>query len=147
EAPPAPAATTISTGLVGSQAAMALPASSIDTAAVPSFANFMTPPRKVPRDLGGRGCVKTLASGGLARGGRAFRALRQMIERREHAALLVRHRRQLQAHLDAGERAGEREIVEVAEVADAEHLAGEPSEPRAERHVVGVEDDLAQPVG
>src|SRR5258708_19596492 len=47
EAPPAPAATTISTGLEGSQAT-AGPAVSANKASVLHLANLMTPPRKTP---------------------------------------------------------------------------------------------------
>src|SRR5205809_1721247 len=45
EAPPAPAATTISTGFVGSHATAGA-AVSANRASVVHFANFMTPPRK-----------------------------------------------------------------------------------------------------
>src|SRR5882672_10204489 len=135
DAPPAPAATTISTGLVGSQAATA-------GAAVVTMANgmtaqaavrdsFMTPPLRGLCDFAGRGAS----------------ALGEMLEGREHAALLVRHSGELKAHLDAGERAGEREVVEIAEVPDAKYLSCQAPEAGAERHVVGLEDDLAQPVG
>ena len=41
-----------------------------------------------------------------------------------------RHARADEPHLDAGERAGEPDVVEVAEVADAEHPPGEPAEAR-----------------
>src|SRR5882672_5210545 len=136
DAPPAPAATTISTGLVGSHAASA------GAAAVVTMANgmaartavrdsFMTPPPRGLCDFAGRGA----------------RAFGEMLEGREHAALLVRHAGELESHLDAGERAGEREVVEIAEMPDAKYLAGEASEAGAERHVVGLENDLAQPVG
>src|SRR5438309_1158861 len=109
EAPPAPAATTISTGLDGSQA-KAGAAVSANNASVVHLANFMTPPRKkTPRvsadDLG--------SSSGLARSGAC--ALGKVIERREHAAFPVRNVREREAHLDAGEGAREHEVVEVAE--------------------------------
>src|SRR6266513_6476393 len=108
EAPPAPAATTISTGFVGSHATAGA-AVSASKASVIHFANFMTPPRKktprVSADALGN-------SSGLARSG--ARALGKVIERSEHSALLVRNVREREAHLDAGERAGEHQIVEVA---------------------------------
>jgi hypothetical protein len=47
-----------------------------------------------------------------------------MLEGREHSALLVRHAGELESHLDAGERAGEREVVEIAKMPDAKYLAG-----------------------
>src|ERR1700704_112601 len=81
DAPPAPAATTISTGLVGSHAASAGAAAPVMTMANGMAAqaavrdSFMTPP---PRGL----CDFT---------GRRSRALGQMLERGEHAALLMRH--------------------------------------------------------
>src|SRR5256886_106209 len=137
DAPPAPAATTISTGLDGSHA-KAGAAVSADNASVLHFANFMTPPRKkTPRvsadDLGN--------SSGLARSGAC--ALGKVIERREHAALLVRNVREREAHLDAGEGAREHQIVEVAEVSDPEYFPRELPQPGPERHIVGFEDDLA----
>src|SRR5437870_12938180 len=104
EAPPAPAATTISTGLDGSHA-RAGAAVSANNASVLHFANFMSPPReKAPRvsadDLGN--------SSGFARSG--ARSLGKVIERREHSALLVRNVREREAHLDSGEGAGEHRI-------------------------------------
>src|SRR5580765_197509 len=48
DAPPAPAATTISTGLVGSHATAGT-AVSANKASVLHLANFMTPPKKAPR--------------------------------------------------------------------------------------------------
>src|SRR6267142_3148975 len=139
DAPPAPAATTISTGLVGSQAAMAgLVGKAAATAAATEMADhaavrdcFMTPPPRGLSDFTGR----------------RARAFGEMLKGREHAALLVRHSGELETHLDAGERAGEREVVEIAEMPDAKYFSGQTPEPGAERHVVGLEDDLAQPVG
>src|SRR6266581_5141461 len=62
EAPPAPAATTISTGLVGSHAkAGAAVSANTENASVLRFRNFITPPRKnAPRFLVQqiRGCRK-----------------------------------------------------------------------------------------
>src|SRR5258705_4507697 len=116
EAPPAPAATTISTGLLGSHASVGA-AVSANNASVIHFPNFMTPPRKKtprvsPDSLGD--------STGLARSGAC--ALGKVIERREHAAPLVRNVREREAHFDAGEGAGEHQIVEVAEMSDSKYL-------------------------
>src|SRR5712671_3074882 len=87
EAPPAPAATTISTGLEGSHAT-ADTAVSANKASVLHLPNFMTPSlKKAPR-------VSADAENGAALGCLALgrpRALRKVIERGEHAALLVRH--------------------------------------------------------
>ena len=49
-----------------------------------------------------------------------------------------------QAHFHAGERAEQRQIVDVAEMADAERLAGELAETGAERNVEMVERDGAK---
>src|SRR3977135_4405175 len=116
EAPPAPAATTISTGLEGSHATAGTGVSA-NKASVLHLPNFMTPPQKeVPPPFSATGCAVAKKSGRLAR--RRPRSLGKVIQRREHAALLVRNVREREAHLDAGERAGERQIVEVAEVPD-----------------------------
>src|SRR5438552_16056738 len=141
EAPPAPAATTMSAGWDGSQA-KAGAAVSANNASVVHLANFMTPPRKkTPRvsadDLG--------SSSGLARSGAC--ALGKVIERREHAAFPVRNVREREAHLDAGEGAREHEAVEVAEVSDPEYFPCEPPQTGAEGHVVGFDAVLAQRVG
>src|SRR5690348_17569739 len=75
DAPPAPAATTISTGLVGSHAATAGPAATNGMAAIAAVRDsFMTPPPRGLSDFAGRGAG----------------ALGQMLKCREHAALLVR---------------------------------------------------------
>src|SRR5258706_6261619 len=143
EAPPAPAATTISTGLEGSHATAGT-AVSASKASVPHLPNFMTPPKKRPRVY--PRMPKTVATlCRLARG--RPRALGKVIERRQHAALFVRHAGERKPHFNAGERAGERQIVEVSEVPDPENLPGELSQAGAERHVVGFENDLAQRVG
>src|SRR5712691_3527966 len=147
EAPPAPAATTISTGLLGSHATAGAAASAhAENASVPHSTIFMTPPQKeVPPPFSTTGCAVAKKSGRLAR--RGARALGKVIERREHAALLVRNVREREAHLDAGEGAGEHQIVEVAEVSDSKYLPREFPQAGAERHVVGFENDLAQRVG
>src|SRR5882672_11382906 len=124
EAPPAPAAMT------GDAAVMTTTTNGMAAQAAVRD-SFMTPPPRGLCDFAGRGA----------------RAFGEMLEGREHAALLVRHAGELESHLDAGERAGEREVVEIAEMPDAKYLAGEASEAGAERHVVGLENDLAQPVG
>src|SRR5262245_46098606 len=51
------------------------------------------------------------------------------------------------AHLDAAKRPDEHEVVEAAEMADAEHTARELRQADAERHVEVLEDDAAQSVG
>ena len=53
----------------------------------------------------------------------------------------------MQSHLDAGKRAGEHQVVEIPEVTDPEHAAGELAEPVAERQVVVLQNGRAQRVG
>src|SRR5205814_8731066 len=66
------------------------------------------------------------------------------VERGEYAARLVRHVGELEPHLDAAERAGERQVVQIAEVPDSEDLPLQLAEPRAERHVEALEHDLTE---
>src|SRR6185437_5377777 len=54
---------------------------------------------------------------------------------------------QLEAHLDPAQRAGQGQVVEVAQVPDAEHATREPAEAGAEGHIELAEDDLADLVG
>src|SRR5688572_20395125 len=58
-----------------------------------------------------------------------------------------RHPGEPEPHLDACEGAHQHEIVEIAQVADTEHLAAELGEPGAKRQVEGLEDHLTHPVG
>src|SRR5947207_2339516 len=119
DAPPAPAATTISTGLVGSQAnagalsaSAAKPAAAMRMQVLMSCSFFGLTPERL---------------GDLA--GRRLGALRQIIHRGLQPGLLHRDAGELQAHFHTGQGARQREIVEVAEVADAEHLAAELGKP------------------
>src|SRR5256885_8801045 len=57
-----------------------------------------------------------------------------------------RHACEFKPHFDSGQRAHEGEIVEVAQMADAEDLAGQAAEPGAERHVESFKNDLAYAV-
>src|SRR5690606_41527804 len=77
----------------------------------------------------------------------SFRRLPQVLHRRLDAPGLDRHARELQSHLYPAEGPDEREVVEVAEVADPEDLPRELAEPRAERHVELLEDDPPDLVG
>src|SRR6185436_10358175 len=103
EAPPAPAATTISTGLVGSHASAEL---HIARAASPAVTTRI----RINILL----VVKLL--GDLA--GRRLSAFRDVLHGRPYAVLLHRDSGEREAHFDPGERAHQHEIVEVAEVAD-----------------------------
>ena len=71
----------------------------------------------------------------------------EVIHRRLDASALVRHAGQRQAHLDAAERAGQHEVVEIAQVADAEDLVLHLAETGAEREVEALQDDGAQGIG
>ncbi len=51
----------------------------------------------------------------------------EVVERGVDAAAPMRHAGDAQPHLDAAQRAGEHEVVEIAEMADAEDLVGEPA--------------------
>src|SRR5437868_4870220 len=137
DAPPAPAATTISTGLVGSQAnAEAVSAMAARPMAALRILVMCPPPVFVRR----RDCSGDLAS-------RCLGALRQIVHRGVNAALLHRHAGEREPHFNAGQRAHEHEIVEVAEMADAEHLAAELRQPGAKREIECIEDCLAHAVG
>ena len=57
------------------------------------------------------------------------------------------HAREPQAHLDAAQRPGQHQVVEVAEVADPEHPALQLAEAGAERHVEALEDHAPHVVG
>ena len=61
-----------------------------------------------------------------------------------HAAAPERHARRGQRHLDARQRPREHQLVEVAQVADAERLAFQPAEAGAERQVEPLEGDRAK---
>src|SRR5437762_10401138 len=56
----------------------------------------------------------------------------------------MRHARQLESHLHTAQSAREHEIVEVAEVADAEDLVLQAPETGAQRHIEMIEHDLAK---
>src|ERR1043166_3442072 len=94
------------------------------------------------RDAWTRPAIASLG-GGARRACRGF----EIIHRRLHPALAVRHAGEREAHFDAGECAHDNEIVGVAEVADAEYLAGELREAAAERNVEMLERGLAEAIG
>src|SRR4029077_19909428 len=80
----------------------------------------------------------------LRRGARGTRGAREIIHRGLHAALAVRHAGEREAHLDPRERADDREIVGVAQMPDAEHLAGDLREASAKRAVEMLQRGLAE---
>src|SRR5438309_6615556 len=134
DAPPAPAATTISTGLLGSHAnagavVSASAASALGKKPISLLTSF--PPFRFP----------TARLSGPAR--RCLGAVRKIFHRRANTLSLYWNAGKRQAHFHAGQRAHQGEVVEVAEMADAEHLATELAEAGAERHVKGLENDLA----
>ena len=67
-----------------------------------------------------------------------------MIHGRLGAALAVRNAREGEAHLDPGEGAHQGEVVEVAQVPDAEHLARHLAQAHAKRDAVFAGGQLDQ---
>src|SRR5262245_58147361 len=144
EAPPAPAATTISTGFVGSQASAGPMASNVASATV-DFTNVFI----CSILLGNSRCECVLRVYAARRSASLLpaRALAKEGKRLQHAAGTVRDILERQAHLDAAQRPAQHEIVEPAQVADPEHAARELAQARAERQVEAREDIAAQCVG
>src|SRR5437588_2065840 len=70
----------------------------------------------------------------------------EIIHRRLDAALLMRNAGKLECHLSAGQRAEQHQLVDVAKVADAEHLAGKRAETRAVRDIEMLERERAEGV-
>src|SRR4030095_7964064 len=70
----------------------------------------------------------------------------EIIDRGLHATFLVRNAGKRQRHLGGGQRTHEHAFVQVAEMADAEVLAGVAAEARAIRNVEGVESEVAERV-
>src|SRR3954464_8579034 len=75
------------------------------------------------------------------------RSTREVLERSGDAASVEGHTRGGQPQLDAAERAGEHQIVEVSQVTHAEHSAFELAQAGAERHVEALERHLAKRAG
>ena len=71
----------------------------------------------------------------------------KIIDRGLGTATGMRHARALQPHFDAAQCTDQREIVEVAKVADAKHAPGELGQPGAQRHVEVFKDDASQCIG
>src|SRR6266851_4103353 len=67
----------------------------------------------------------------------------QVIEPCLDAALLVRNLRECKTHLHAAQCAGQHEIVEIAQMANAENFSLQPSQAVPERHIELIEDHLA----
>src|SRR5580700_3692309 len=78
---------------------------------------------------------------------RASGSARQKIHRRLDATLAVRHAVEAQRHLHAAQRAQHHRLVEIAEMADAEHRALQLAEPAAERDVEPLARRVAHRVG
>src|SRR5688500_2340507 len=100
------------------------------------------------RSLGGVVCVG-LADGGPAAGtARADPGLcAEHVEGGRYAAAGERDSGFREPHLDAAQHPGDRELVDIAKVSEAERASLEPPQAGAERHVVALEDDLADAVG
>src|SRR6185436_2795040 len=101
EALPAPAATTISTGLVGSHAPCAAPASVSPAIATANDLDSLLMSRLLLFGFWRLRCLSCGRSG----------AVRQVFHGRPHTLRPGRHACELQAHLDAGERAHQCEVV------------------------------------
>ena len=80
-------------------------------------------------------------------GDRGCRMCSKVIHRGLHAAAGELDAAELQSHLDAGQRGHQRQVVAVAEVADAEHAALDAAQAGAQRQVEALVDQLAQRVG
>src|SRR6266850_235129 len=125
EAPPAPAATTISTGLLGSHAkagaaVSASPASALARKPISLLMSFLLFDFRTA-------CLSRPAR-------RCLGAVRKIFHRRANPFSLYWNAGKRQAHFHAGQRAHQGEVVEVAEMPDAEHLAAELAQAGAERH-------------
>src|ERR1043166_4423603 len=94
------------------------------------------------RDAWTRPAIGLLGSGARRACGRF-----EIIHRRLHASLAVRHAGEPQAPLDPGQAADDGQIVGIAEMADAEPLAGELRKTGAERNVEVLERGLAEAIG
>src|SRR5215211_664663 len=140
EAPPAPAATTISTAFEGSQAAFA-GAANASIEAPSAQATFFD----VCMSFSSKYFVLVVDS--FRRGGECPGISGEVHHGGLEPARSVRDAARLEADLDAGKRAGDHEVVKIAEVADAEHRVGERPEAVAERHVAALEDLGPQAVG
>ena len=62
-------------------------------------------------------------------------------------AFRVRDAREFEPHLHAGKSAEDREVIRIAEMADAEDIAGKLAQPGSERHVEALKDDRAHAIG
>src|SRR5215208_4161252 len=140
EAPPAPAATTISTAFEGSQAAFA-GAANASIEAQSAQATFFDACMSFPPN------IFVLVVDSFRRGGERPGISGEVRHGGLDSAGSERDAARLQPDLDAAERARDHEIMKIAEVADAEHRVGERSEAVAERHVAALEDLGPQAVG
>src|SRR4029079_1957728 len=71
----------------------------------------------------------------------------EIVHRRLHAALLVRNVGKRERHLGCGQAAQHHRVVDVAEMPDAEHLAGEAPEARAVRDIELLERQRTERLG
>src|SRR4030095_7560555 len=118
EAPPAPAATTISTGFVGSQAATGALASASAKTTLVVFANVFISLILLYERTGDSGLY--LCGAPLRRRCRLFAGFLQITQCVPHAILLVRNPARGKSHLDAAQRSAQHEVVEKAQMPDPE---------------------------
>src|SRR5215813_11920781 len=88
----------------------------------------------------------SVAGNGFLRNGE-FMAAYQTAESGCDSARFVRDARQLQAHLNAAQSSGQHQVVEAAQVSNAEDPAREFGESCTERHIKILQNDFAQAVG
>src|SRR3981081_3544398 len=149
EAPPAPAATTISTGLVGSQAI----AGTLDVAIAKQTAAVCTTLRMYSSLL----FWPALTPGVLLTADKklradqfemrrriGFRPLFEIGHRSFDTAGAVRHARSGKAHLHARQGSDQGKFIALAEMADAKHFTCEFAQAGAERHIVVIQHRLAE---
>src|ERR1700730_11961066 len=71
----------------------------------------------------------------------------EVLHRRLDGTPAMRHAGEFERHLDGGDRAQHHRLVQIAEMADAEHAALQSVQSAAERHVELVERGLPDLVG
>ena len=67
----------------------------------------------------------------------------ESLSRPDIEAILARSK-EFQPHLDAPQSTGEHQIVETSQMTDAERLAGEPAQPRSQRHIEPLQHKRAE---
>ena len=71
----------------------------------------------------------------------------EVIQRGIDAALVKRYPGSRQAHLDPAQRAGQHQVIKIAEMADAKNAALDFCQASTERHIESLQDQIAQMIG